>query len=571
MQRGWSHLLCCLCLVMTLHPTAEAGTGKRSARRAKAMRQIAKKRHTRAKRRRSARRKVRSNRARRRRHIRRRQLRRRNIRRRRRARVGRPSWRQMWQRKRQKQARHRTRRRRRKGRRKGHLGRHKRRRVARLFRTSYTPRALLLKRRLVAQAKALQVKLPENLPPRSDASYPSMPLSNIYKLAKRNNLDLRILQQRIIQAELARAKSWSILKPQLSISATYVRSDSAVELGGTLVTPQNQLAFQTQLQWGLINFSAIPILRTAYLAVKQVGQTAKQVKREILYGAARAYYGVLLADGLLTIAKQTWSNAKERLRISRARLKAGVTPELDVTRAQLDVAKAWQSWIQAENGLRNARLGLALLLNKPHLNIRAVRPSSPQLVAASLASLRQKALANRKEVKVAKLAVKIAQEGVTQQWTAYLPTIAAVGQAQGSNAGGLNNRNYQWSVTVVARMNLYSGGTRYLQVKEAYSKLLQARLELAKAIRQADNEVSQALISVKNAKVTVQVAKKQRMLAERTYQLTQDRYKTGVATPVEVSDALTALQSARIAVLREELNYELAVLALRRATGDFRP
>jgi outer membrane protein TolC len=390
-------------------------------------------------------------------------------------------------------------------------------------------------------------------------------------MTKRQNLDLRIFRQRLVQAELARAKSWSILKPQLSLQASYTRNDNETAFGDIVLNPQNQLAVQMQLQWAFLNLASIPLIQMAHLSVNQLGHASKQLKREILYGTARAYYGVLLADGLMQISRQTWKNAKEHLRISQARLKAGVTPELAVTRAQLDLAKAWQSWIQAENGLRNARLALALLLNKPSFKMRPVRPAAPTLPSGSLKDWRKQAMSRREEVKSARLAVNIAKKGATQKWMAYLPTLAAVGQIQGSNAGGFNNRNFQWSVTVVARMNLYSGGTRHLELREAYSKVLQAKLEMAKATRKVDNEVTQAYIGLGNAKIALQVAKKQLKLAKRSFELTEARYKTGVATPVEVSDALTALQSARIATLREELNFELAILQLRRAVGLFNP
>jgi outer membrane protein TolC len=440
-----------------------------------------------------------------------------------------------------------------------------------LFVTHHTAKTRQLTRRLVAKAKRATIKLPKTLPPRIDAQYPQTPLSSLYKRVKKSNLDLRILRQQVVRAELMRAKAWSVIKPQLSLSASYVRSDSEVTIGTAVLTPQNLLSVQLQLQWAFLNLQAIPILQTAYLSVKQVGHTAKQVKREVLYAAARAYYGLLLADGLVTIAEQTWTNAKEHLRIAEARLQAKVTPELAVTRAQIDVARAWQSYIQAQNALHNTRLSIAILLNQSSYEIRPVRPTPPGLPAGDLKSWRRMSLQRRQEVKAARLAVQVAEKGVTQKWMAYLPTVAAVSSVQGSNAGGFANRNFQWSISLVAQLKLYSGGVRHLEVREAHSKLLQARLELAKSTRQAGVEVSQAALTVQTAKVTLQLAKKQLLLAKRSHKLTEDRYKAGVATPVEVSDALTALQSARIGALREQLNYELALLALRRALGLFQP
>lgn len=473
----------------------------------------------------------------------------------------RPSWRQMLARSRKRQER--------KNKKRRTIKNRKQRRG--LFVSQSTLRARRLRLAMAQQAQSNLVQLPSSLPPRQDANYPVRRLSEMYNRVKRSNLDLRILRQRIVQVELIRAKSWAILKPQLSLGASFIRSDNETRFGDSVLTPQNQIAAQLKLQWAVLNLTAIPALQAAYLSLKQVKQSAKQAKREVLYGTARAYYGVLLADGLMQISKQTWNNAKEHLRISNARLKAGVTPELAVTRAQLDLAKAWQSRIQAENGLRNARLALALLINQSNLSMRPVRPSAPTLPAGNYRDWRRQALRRRSEIKAARIAVKIAHKSVTQQWMKYLPTVAVAGQVQGTNAGGFNNRNFSWSVTVAAQMNLYSGGTRHIQVKEAYSKLQQARLELAKAIRKTENEVSQASVTINNAKVALQIARKQLQLAERTYQLTQARYKTGVATPVEVSDSMTALQSARIAVLREELSYELAILQLQRALGTFRP
>ncbi len=110
-----------------------------------------------------------------------------------------------------------------------------------------------------------------------------------------------------------------------------------------------------------------------------------------------------------------------------------------------------------------------------------------------------------------------------------------------------------------------------MDLKDAHSKYRQARLEYAKNRRQILNEISRGKLALQNAKVALQVAQKQLGLARRSYQLTQERYKTGVATPVEVSDALTALRSSEIGVLREALNQELSILSIQRAVGLFHP
>lgn len=451
----------------------------------------------------------------------------------------------------------------------------------------------------VAQKSAGQTSLalPPGLPPRFDAKQPQITLKKLFSMVRKNSLDLRILRERVVQAELARAKAWAILKPQLSVNASYTRNEVEAKLDPTasiraignqlpepfrsqllgglgnsepvVISPRDQLNFRMQLQWAFFNLQAIPVLQIAYLAVSQVGHTAKQVRREVLFATARAYYGVLLADGLVDITRRSWKNSRDRLRISIARYKAGVDPELLVTRAQLDLAKARQSWIQAQNGLRNAKLAIALILNRPHFRFRPQRPSRPVLPTGSTNDWFKQAKSSRSELKSARIAVNIANKQITSVWTKFVPTVAVVGTVNGSNAAGFGGQNVMWSVTLAATMNLYSGGTRYIELKEAHSKYRQARLEYAKSRRTILNEIAQGKLALQNAKVALQVAKKQLGLARRGYQLTQERYKTGVATPVEVSDALTGLRSAEVGVLREALNQELAILSIQRAVGLF--
>lgn len=417
------------------------------------------------------------------------------------------------------------------------------------------------------------LQLPEGLPPRFDAGYGQTTLEQVLSIIRSNNLDLRILRERVVQSEIARAKAWAILKPQLALTGAYIRNEVEASfnnpLTGTdiIIMQQNQLNAQLQLKWAFFNLQAIPVLQIAYMAVDQVGQTAKQVNREILYAATRAYYGILLTDGLVDITRRSWEAAREHLRISIARYRAGVAPELVVTKAQLDLSVARQNWIQAQNGLRNARLAMALLLNRDLFPYRPLRPATPQLPAGEKEQWLQVAQQNRLELKVAQIAVDIAHKQITNAWMAFVPTVAVVGALAATNAAGFTGQNTQWSVTLAATMNLYSGGTRYLDIKEAHSKYRQARLEFAKNRRQVINEILQSDIAIKNARIALQVAQEQVALTQRSYQLTQERYKTGVATPVEVSDALTALRSAEITMLRETLNQELAILGLLKALG----
>jgi outer membrane protein TolC len=441
------------------------------------------------------------------------------------------------------------------------------------------------------------------LVPRKDANDPELSLQEVHNAARQQNLDLQILRERVIQAELLRYKTWAILKPTIALQGIYTRNqvEAAFSTGGalapllslfrnfpippqqlqqleeiansppTVIQPINQLIYQLQLNWGFFNLRAIPLLQVAYLAVDQMEEVAKQTRREIVFAATRAYYTVLLTDGLVDIARQNLQNAEERLLIAQAQFQAGVTPSLTVTRAELDVVSAKQNLIQSETGLRNTKLALALLLNKREMRFRPKQPPAPTKPEGDLKGWTERAAKSREEIKAAHLAMLAAEKNVTEVWMRFMPTVALQALLRGGNFRVFGtDQNSQWSVSLVASINLYEGGNRYASLQENESKLRQARLELAKARRQVENEVATALLSIENSRASLQTARQQVLLAQRSYALTQERYKTGVATPVEVSDANAVLNSSKINLLRETLNYEVAVLSLQRAIGEFK-
>tara|TARA_B100000609_G_scaffold199615_1_gene205002 strand:+ start:32523 stop:34388 length:1866 start_codon:yes stop_codon:yes gene_type:complete len=419
--------------------------------------------------------------------------------------------------------------------------------------------------------KQMGMALPKDLPVRYDEDHKVRTLQELFTIVKRSNLDLRILRQQAVQAELARAKAWAILKPRLSVSLSYTRNDNETKLLESVLTPRDQLGMRVQLQWAFFNVQAIPLLNMANLGTLQVAHAAKQAKREVMFGLTRAYYGVLLTEGLLDIARRTWDNSKKHLKIARARFQAGLGPQLLVTRALLDQAKAYQQWTEAENALRNAKLALSLLLNRSNFKFRTKRPQTPTPPTGNRKIWIRQALQKRQEVKSARIAVQMAEAQVTQSMLKFVPTVAAIGTLQGQNAEGFVGRNFTWSAGLAMQIDVYSGGTRFIEVKEARSKLFQARLKLAKSLRQIRNDIAKADIDLKNAKTAVLIARGQSLLARRSYALTQAQYKAGVSTAVEVSDALNLYRTALISVLQKELNYDVAIVALQRAIGAYNP
>ena len=409
------------------------------------------------------------------------------------------------------------------------------------------------------------------LPKRHDKGWPVWSFASVLARVRKQNLDLKLLRRRIKQSQIMRSQAWGAVRPTLQLQGNYIRNsnEASVNMGSEsiVITPYNQWTMSMQLNWNIFHLPSIPNIKAAYLDVQKTKQLAKQTQREVVYASLQAYYSILLSDGMVEIARQSWANAKEHMQIAKLRTSAGISTRFNVMRAKLDVVKAQQTYLSAINALRNTRLSLLVLLNEQNGHFRVTAPSRPKSPSGTVVAWLSSARKQRPELKEKKLAIQSAEAKLTGQWLQFAPTIALTGAVQANNAGGFANQYVQWNVGLAARLPLYNGGARFDAIQQANNALKQAQLEYQKADLTIRNEIKQADINLRNSVMNYRVARNQKKIAEETYQLNVHRYKAGLASPIALSDALTQLTSARISVLRERFNMDLAVLQLHRSMG----
>jgi outer membrane protein TolC len=124
-----------------------------------------------------------------------------------------------------------------------------------------------------------------------------------------------------------------------------------------------------------------------------------------------------------------------------------------------------------------------------------------------------------------------------------------------------------WNVGALLNIPVFSGYLVRNQVAEAKANLevVKSNEELLK--QQVRLEVEQAysnMIEAAERIVTAQLAIRQ---AEDNLELANGRYATGVGNPIEVTDALVAVSSAKISYISGLTDYKTAQASLEKAMG----
>ncbi|BDG10177.1 TolC family protein [Anaeromyxobacter paludicola] len=483
-------------------------------------------------------------------------------------------------------------------------------------------------------ALALAAAQPQPLPPPSapaaqpqplttsaPAAGPVLPLDEALRQAQARNLDLKAAQARLEQSNQLSAKAWSGYLPQLSAAATYTHNnvEAAIQLptgyyvrdaaGGAVppgttttqppaydpaspasptnppggpttlllypsgyetavVQKQDQLNAQLQLTQALFAPAVWYAVKTARTGEELSASTVEAARRDILFGAAQLYYGAASLKQAVAVQERILATNRDHERDARARYEAGTVPKITLLRAEIDRARSEQDLKRAQSSYAQARISLATLLDRKDTAFEVELPPEPATAAGDLEA---RALSERPDVRAARQTVTLDAQQRDALYTGYLPALGAFGHYRWSNASGFTGLDTSWDLGLSLSWNLFDGGLREANLREARARLAEAEATRASTEAKAVDEVQRARLDLDSAVANRAKADEQLALARENHRLVEVNFRAGAATYVEVSDAVSALVSAELGRVNEGLNADLAALRLQKAAGLFNP
>ena len=319
-------------------------------------------------------------------------------------------------------------------------------------------------------------------------------------------------------------------------------------------------------------------ISAAESAAEAARAALEEARAEVALEVKRAYYDALLASRSVDIVELSTELAREHLEQVRLRLSAGRASELEALRAEVELENLMPQLVQARNQRDVAMLNLKRLINLPAdaeveltTDLGARTSAGTDLVAISLPApdAAEDLLNRRAALRAAREQVAIYEEQVDIARSAYLPTVALTGNLmrQAFPAGsfgfpGGDDWRDDWTVGFSVQLPLFQGFKRGADVAAAKAQVKQAELQLDQLREGLSLQYRQAKSELERAQAQVAAASRTAEQAERVYDLTELRYREGLATQLDVSNARLALQQARINQVQA---YHAAYTALAQA------
>jgi outer membrane protein len=386
------------------------------------------------------------------------------------------------------------------------------------------------------------------------------------------------IEQLFLDAQSARAKvdeARSAFYPSIKASGYYAyMSDVSVFELDSMIIPvgrHENYSYQVSLQQVLFTWGKI---YNAY-KIADLGEDIAQFdlarkQQEIRYSVTDAFYSLLILDEMVYLTRESLVQLERHAKSVETRYKAGLVPQFDLLRAQVQVANLKPQLIQAENGLKLAREGFKMLLGMD-LNQEFVLIGELQMADEEfdIDELIAQAMENRAELKNLKRYLKITDLSKAIAARANLPSIVAGATYARTRPFGLGGDDWGTNITfnVGFEMPLFTGFKNLAQYKQATLQAEGARLALENLQKGIALEVKQSYYNFQAAKQTIFAAQDNVTQAEKTYEIIETRYRNGLATNLEFMDVQLAAVQARTNYLSALKDYYTAKAEINKAVG----
>jgi len=321
-----------------------------------------------------------------------------------------------------------------------------------------------------------------------------------------------------------------------------------------------------------------PLFNAEILANYAAARSRYDGQRFALRAAARrlaadvqtAYVTAASARRAVEIYAASLALVQENERVAERLLAAGrATPEA-VFRARADRSEIEQRLAEARQRHSAAARVVNQMLRRPlDAPLDSVPDSAlvlPLAIDADAAVAH--ALAYREELQQVDAGIRTGQAGVQAATAAFLPSIS-LGVDYGFQGRDVSFRAGQdyWVASLVVSWNLFDGGRDAARRSAASFEVERAqtlRTDLAERIALEVRNAYDAAIVARDAIAT---ADDRLDAARRTFDLVRRRYEEGVASPIELVDARTALTAAELNRAVTVYGYVLHYVDLERAAA----
>lgn len=429
---------------------------------------------------------------------------------------------------------------------------------------------------------------------KSSSDIVKLSLDEAVEYAIKNSRTLKSDEITLEMKKRAAGNAWNVFLPDVSITGTGMR---ATELSPSYAASGIEKYPNEESRWDVIGgLSAGWTFSAAYVAQIQIAKANyengkinwEQSRKSTILNIKKLYYGLVLQQENLKIQKVTLENARQRYLQAQVNFKNGLVPEIALLQTQVNYENSKPNVESAEQSFYQNLDTLAFLIGMPvGTKLELTTAIEPVYVDVETQNLLDRFAKNDLDIQSMEKNIKIAKLGIKAlDLSTWIPFISlnygwkpmyVNGSSMGLPAGnakafgfmsdlGKDNKWYDsgsftftlgWNIT-----NMLPWSSNRQTVSDAKQQLKQAELGLESLKENQKVQVRKAVDTLNLAKVQIDSMSKTVDVAQRAYDMQARSYRNGTTELLDLRDTESSLNSSKLGLLNQKLNYVNALLDL---------
>ncbi len=394
-------------------------------------------------------------------------------------------------------------------------------------------------------------------------------LAQVVRLALERNERSKIADLSLVTADASLRRARANFLPTLSLGGSETLRPYSIDQNGRTVVRSNAASGALTLSQPLLSVTAFPIYASAKHSAEATRYDVINQRRQLCFDAARAFFGVVAQQRVLTAAQRRLEKADASLKDTRARADAQLVSTNDATRAEVERATSLQIVAGAQSALEQSRVTLGYTLDAPieaDLHAPDVTLVPPDI---DVPRLSDRAMAQRPDVASLLAAAAGASALADEPGLRFVPTLNAQAQARLADQPTAGDRYLDTTLTLNLNWQLWDAGVRSADADSRKAAADTADLQVRALKRRVVADVKVAVAALVAARSSLVAAQQGVDAASRSADETAVLYKQGLAKAIELFNANQSRFDAEISLAAAQLALRQGELDLRAALGLF--
>ncbi len=336
-----------------------------------------------------------------------------------------------------------------------------------------------------------------------------------------------------------------------------------------IVGPFNFFDLRGYLTQSVANLQAIHTYQSSREAQRAAELSAADAREVVVYVVTSAYLQVLAESARVESAKVQVQSAQTIFQQASDRFDSGLSAKIDMTRSQVELQTQQQRLTAEETSYAKEKIGLGHLIGLSPAQVFSLADKLPYAPLENITLEQALTLAaqNRSDLKAAEAQLHAAEFARKAAVAERYPTL---GITADYGVIGMNpaHSNGTFDVSGQLLFPIWAGGHSGGDILASDATLKQRRAEYESIRSRVEADVRDAFLDLNSAVELVRVAQSRRDLARDELAQSTDRFSSGVADTVEVTQAQEALASAESDYIADLNAHNLAKASVARAIGQ---